>query len=379
MKKRFFNPRAGDNGSRIAASAFAKTNFTPQPPKLTVAQHNVTRAVSDYRGNAGNIQAIDEAVAKASRWVEPLQREIGRVIVGQQRLIDGLLVALVAKGHLLVEGVPGLAKTLSVKTLAAAIQVKFQRIQFTPDMLPADFVGSMIHNPRRGLFRRKRGPVFSNLILADEINRAPAKVQSALIEAMQDRQVMLGEEMHALPDPFLVVATQNPLAQECVYPLAEAQSDRFMLKIDVDYPNRIEEDAIQDAMATSEPSHTVAPVATGDDIVNARHVVNTIYIDEKVKTYIVDLVRATRAPEAFGMALGEFIRCGASPRATIFLTLTSRASAFLQGRGYVTPQDVKNLALDVLRHRVTVSYEAESEDITSEDLVKEIVATVPVP
>ena len=376
---KFFKPGAGGKGSRIPASALAKFDLGNQPSASRIAPREMTTARADYSGRNSSIQAINEAVAKSSAWVHPLQQEMSRVIVGQQHLIDRLLIGSIANGHLLLEGVPGLAKTLSLKTLAAAIRVKFQRIQFTPDMLPADIVGTMIYNPRDGSFHTKRGPVFSNLILADEINRAPAKVQSALLEAMQERQVTLGDETHKLPDPFLVMATQNPLEHEGTYPLPEAQVDRFMLKVMVDYPNRVEERAIQDAMATTEPSFAVTPVVTGDDIIAARRVVNTIYVDEKVKDYIVDIVGATRDPRAHGLELNGFIQYGASPRATIFLTLAARASAFLQGRGYVTPQDVKNLALDVLRHRVAVSYEAEAEDITSEDIVKEILETLPVP
>ena len=376
---KFFKPGAGGKGSRIPASALAKFDLGNQPSASRIAPREMTTARADYSGRNSSIQAINEAVAKSSAWVHPLQQEMSRVIVGQQHLIDRLLIGSIANGHLLLEGVPGLAKTLSLKTLAAAIRVKFQRIQFTPDMLPADIVGTMIYNPRDGSFHTKRGPVFSNLILADEINRAPAKVQSALLEAMQERQVTLGDETHKLPDPFLVMATQNPLEHEGTYPLPEAQVDRFMLKVMVDYPNRVEERAIQDAMATTEPSFAVTPVVTGDDIIAASRVVNTIYVDEKVKDYIVDIVGATRDPRAHGLELNGFIQYGASPRATIFLTLAARASAFLQGRGYVTPQDVKNLALDVLRHRVAVSYEAEAEDITSEDIVKEILETLPVP
>ena len=376
---KFFKPGAGGKGSRIPASTLAKFDAGSHAPAAAVEPRSTVHRRSDYSGHNSSIQAINEAVAQTSAWVHPLQQEIGRVVVGQQNLIDRLLVGLVGNGHLLLEGVPGLAKTLSLKTLAAAIQVKFQRIQFTPDMLPADIVGTMIYNPRDGSFYTKHGPVFSNLILADEINRAPAKVQSALLEAMQERQVTLGDETHRLPDPFLVMATQNPLEHEGTYPLPEAQVDRFMLKVIVDYPNRVEERAIQDMMATTEPTFAVTPVVTGEDIIRARRVVNTIYIDEKVKDYIVDIIGTTRAPQAYGMELNNFIQNGASPRATIFLTLAARASAFLQGRGYVTPQDVKDLALDVLRHRVTVSYEAEAEDITSEDIVKEILETLPVP
>ena len=328
--------------------------------------------------NAG-IQAINEAVQQASHWVRPLEQEIGRVIVGQKYLIDRLMVGLIANGHILLEGVPGLAKTLSLRTLAAAIQAQFQRIQFTPDMLPADVVGTLIYNPRDGSFHTKHGPIFSNLVLADEINRAPAKVQSALLEGMQERQVTLGNDTFALPNPFLVLATQNPVEQEGTYPLPEAQVDRFMLKLVIGYPNRAEELAIQDMMGTTAPDLGVNPVVTTDDILHARTVVNSIYVDQKLKEYIVDLVLATRDPKAHGLDLNGYIQYGASPRATINLTVASKASAFLQGRGYVTPQDVKNLAMDVLRHRVTISYEAEAENLTSENIVQTILDTVPVP
>jgi MoxR-like ATPase len=308
-----------------------------------------------------------------------LRQEIGRVLVGQKNLVDRLLVGLVTNGHILLEGVPGLAKTLSLKTLAAATQLKFHRLQFTPDMLPADIVGTMIYNPRDGSFHTKRGPIFSNFILADEINRAPAKVQSALLEAMQERQVTLGDETYALPQPFLVMATQNPLEQEGTYPLPEAQVDRFMLKVIVDYPNRSEERAILDSMATSEPNLGVQPVVSGEDVLAARRVVNSVYVDDKLRDYIVDIVLATRAPKRYGIDLNGYVRYGASPRATIALTMAARAWAFINGRGYVTPQDVKTFALDVLRHRVAVSYEAEAENISSEDIITKVLETLPVP
>lgn len=326
-----------------------------------------------------SIQAINESVQKASSWVQPLQQQMGKVIIGQKYLIDRLLIGLIANGHILLEGVPGLAKTLSLKTLAAAIQTKFQRLQFTPDMLPADIVGTLIYNPRDGNFTTKQGPIFSNLVLADEINRAPAKVQSALLEAMQERQVTLGEETFRLPDPFLVLATQNPIEQEGTYPLPEAQVDRFMLKLQIGYPSRNEERAILDAMATTDPVHTVSPVVDAAHFIEARRVVNTIYMDDKVKDYIVDLVWATRDPKAYKLNLNGYIQFGASPRATISLTLASKAWAFLQGRGYVTPQDIKTIGMDVLRHRVAVSYEAEAQNMTSEDVIKKIFDAVPVP
>jgi MoxR-like ATPase len=326
-----------------------------------------------------SIQAINEHVQRAASWVPLLQQEIGRVIIGQKYLVDRLLVGLVANGHLLLEGVPGLAKTLSLKTLAGAINAKFQRLQFTPDMLPADIVGTLIYNPRDGAFTQKRGPVFANLVLADEINRAPAKVQSALLEAMQERQVTLGEETLPLPDPFLVLATQNPIEQEGTYPLPEAQVDRFMLKLRIDYPTRAEERAILDRMATTAPSLGVQRVLDPEHIVASRQAVDGIYVDDKVKDYIVEIVLATRDPKAHRLDLQPYIQFGASPRATINLTLASKAWAFLQGRGYVTPQDVKSIAPDVLRHRVIASYEAEAENLTSEDLIRRILDAVPVP
>ena len=325
------------------------------------------------------IQALEDEVATHSAWVAPLEQEIGRVIVGQRALVERLLVGLLANGHLLLEGVPGLAKTLALKTLAGTVRADFQRIQFTPDMLPADIVGTLIYNPRDGGFVTKRGPVFANLVLADEINRAPAKVQSALLEAMQERQVTLGEETHRLPDPFLVLATQNPIEQEGTYPLPEAQVDRFMMKLVVGYPNRTEERAILDAMATSAPSLDVRQVVDAGEIARARQVVNRVYVDDRVKDYVVDLIAATRKPEDYGLPLGSYIQYGASPRATINLTLAAKALAFLRGRGYVTPLDVKSLAPDVLRHRVAVTYEAEAEGVTSEQLVTRILETLPVP
>jgi MoxR-like ATPase len=386
MKTQFWNKFSAGNAGGTAilepghtdadfdAAKYQAAPFSARPGPTPVA-----RPASPAAGPNANIQAINEEVRNASAWVTPLRQQIGRVIVGQHNLVDRLLIGLVTNGHLLLEGVPGLAKTLAVKTLAAATSVKFQRLQFTPDMLPADIVGTLIYNPRDGSFSTKHGPIFANLILADEINRAPAKVQSALLEAMQERQVTLGEETYALPDPFLVLATENPLEQEGTYPLPEAQVDRFMLKVILNYPNRTEEIAIQEAMSTSEPSWNIEPVISGEDIIRARRVVNTIYIDEKVKHYIVDLVLATRDPRPYKIDLNGYVQCGASPRATINLTLAARASAFLQGRGYVTPQDVKDLVFDVLRHRVAVSYEAEAENITSEHIIQKIVEELPVP
>ena len=347
----------------------------PQPLPATRPGHSG----NGHSGQNLRIQTINEQVQQTSAWVRPLQQEISHVVVGQKHLLDRLLVGLLTNGHILLEGVPGLAKTLSLKTLASATHLQFRRLQFTPDMLPADIVGTMIYNPRDGSFHTKHGPVFANFSLADEINRAPAKVQSALLEAMQERQVTLGDETHRLPEPFLVMATQNPLEQEGTYPLPEAQVDRFTLKVVVTYPNRVEERAILDAMATSEPDLGVQPVVSGEEILRARRVVNSIYVDSKIKDYIVDLVWATRDPKHHGLDLNGYVRYGASPRATIALTLAARAWAFLQGRGYVTPQDVKTLALDVLRHRVAVSYEAEAENISAEDIITKVMETLPVP
>ncbi|MEI8107686.1 MAG: MoxR family ATPase [Verrucomicrobiota bacterium] len=324
-------------------------------------------------------QEITEEVKIASQWIKPLQAEIARVLIGQKYLVDGLLTGLLTNGHILLEGVPGLAKTLAVKTLASCIRTGFQRIQFTPDLLPADLIGTLIYNPRTGEFTTKRGPLFSNLILADEINRAPAKVQSALLEAMQERQVTIGDTTYPLADPFLVLATQNPLEQEGTYQLPEAQLDRFMLKLRVGYPSKAEERKILDLMATSAPNLQVEAVTEPGDILRAREVVNGIYVDDRVKDYIVDVVFATREPASYRLKLEGMIRYGASPRATIALTLAARASAFIAGRGYVTPQDVKNVGTDVLRHRIIVSYEAEAEEMTSERIIEKIFAGLAVP
>jgi MoxR-like ATPase len=344
-----------------------RTPPRPRPAPVTSAGPNAA------------IREIQAAVAEHSTWVQPLRDELARVIVGQKHLLEGLLVALLTNGHVLLEGVPGLAKTLSLKTLAAAVNVNFKRLQFTPDMLPADIVGTTIYSPQDGMFRVKHGPIFSNLILADEINRAPAKVQSALLEGMQERQVTIGDETFALPEIFLVLATQNPLEHEGTYPLPEAQLDRFMMKVIIDYPNETEERAILEAMATTEPALGVNAVVTEEQLLEARRVVNSVYIDEKIKDYIVSLVLATRNPQAYNLQLNGHIEYGASPRATINLTMAARASAFLAGRAYVTPQDVKQLAPDILRHRIGVSYEAEAENITSEDVIQKILATLPVP
>lgn len=320
-----------------------------------------------------------EQIAKSAAWVEPLREEIGRVLVGQQGLVDRLLVALLTNGHVLLEGVPGLAKTLAVRTLSACLKAKFQRIQFTPDLLPADVVGTMVYHPKDGTFTPRLGPIFANLILADEINRAPAKVQSALLEAMQERQVTIGETTYKLPDPFLVLATQNPIDQEGTYSLPEAQLDRFLLKVRVDYPTPMEERKVLDAMATSAPKLDVSPVIDASEIVASRSVVNALYMDDKVKDYIVALIHATRNPAPVAPHLKLLIRCGASPRGTINLALASKAYAFLAGRNYVTPNDVKQLAPDILRHRILLSYEAEAEGTTTEDVVKQLLEKLPVP
>jgi MoxR-like ATPase len=328
---------------------------------------------------SNSVLELNEKIQAASAWVSPLRTAIGQIIIGQQYLVDRLILGLISNGHVLLEGVPGLAKTLSVRTLASAISANFQRIQFTPDLLPADIIGTLVYNPKDHSFETKKGPVFANLVLADEINRAPAKVQSALLEAMQERQVTIGEETHDLPHPFLVLATENPIDQEGTYQLPEAQVDRFMLKLNVGYPSKEEERAILDRMATTSTLEDVQPVISPNDILDARKVVNEVYVDDKIKNYIVDIVFATRSPKDYNLQSDSLIQFGGSPRATISLTLAAKGWAFLQGRGYVTPQDVKTIAMDVLRHRVIVSYEAEAEGKTSEDIVQEILDTLPVP
>jgi len=325
------------------------------------------------------ITAINERVREGSAFAYRLREEIATVVVGQRYLVDRLLIGLLANGHVLLEGVPGLAKTLSVKSLAQALQASFRRIQFTPDLLPADLIGTLVYSPRDGTFTTKRGPIFAQIVLADEINRAPAKVQSALLEAMQERQVTIGEETHPLPEPFLVLATQNPIEQEGTYPLPEAQVDRFMLKLRITYPSREEERQILDRMATTAPPHEIRPVVSTADVLAARMLVDQVYVDDKIKEYIVDLVLATRDPKAFALDLGPLIEYGASPRATLALALAARAHAFLAGRGYVTPQDVKSIAPDVLRHRIVPSYEAEAEDVDADELVQRVLDGVPVP
>jgi MoxR-like ATPase len=326
-----------------------------------------------------DVRNIGEQVQAAAEPFDRLLQELHRVIVGQDTLLNKLFVGLLANGHILIEGVPGLAKTTAVACLAAGIDTTFQRLQFTPDLLPADLIGTLIYRPQDGKFEVSKGPIFANVILADEINRAPAKVQSALLEAMQERQVTIGKETFRLDEPFIVLATQNPIEQEGTYPLPEAQVDRFMLKLEVTYPSKAEERLILDRMGETSPLKLVEPVMKPEHIATARKLVDQIYIDDRIKDYIVDLVQATRQPEAYRLDLRNLIQYGASPRATIFLTLGAKASAFLAGRGFVTPQDVKNVALDVLRHRVIVTYEAEAEEKTPEQVVRQILDHVAVP
>ncbi len=328
---------------------------------------------------AVDVKQIGERVERESGLIGRVREEVRKVIIGQEYLIDRLLLALLCNNHVLIEGVPGLAKTLSVTTLARAVQCTFHRIQFTPDLLPADVIGTLIYDPKNGGFVVKKGPVFAQIILADEINRAPAKVQSALLEAMQERQVTIGDETHPLQEPFLVLATQNPIEQEGTYPLPEAQVDRFMLKLKVTYPSKEEEHRILKRMARSKMDVSVSPVIEPGDILRLRELADEIYMDDKIEEYIVNLVECTRNTSAYQLNIGNLIRYGASPRATIYLAMASRAHALLQGRGYVTPQDVKSIAMDVLRHRVILSYEAEAEEKTPEDLVKQILDRVEVP
>ena len=326
-----------------------------------------------------DIAKLNDRIREESSFVTLLKGEVGKVIVGQSRMIDRLLIGLLCRGHILLEGVPGLAKTLAVATLAQAIDTGFRRLQFTPDLLPADLVGTLVYNQKTGEFVPKKGPLFSNIILADEINRAPAKVQSALLEAMQERQVTIGDTTYPLAEPFLVLATQNPIEQEGTYPLPEAQVDRFMLKLKIVYPTREEEKQILERMAgDSVPS--VQKIITVDKILSARSVVNEIYMDPKVEDYIVNLVFASREPVSVGLSeLKDLIAWGASPRATLNLTRAARAHAFIRGSGYVTPEDVKSIGMDVLRHRIIITYEAEAENITPEDIVQKIFDRVEVP
>jgi MoxR-like ATPase len=324
------------------------------------------------------INEINQKVKNENKFIEQLLSEVHRVIIGQKYMIERLLIGLLTRGHILIEGVPGLAKTLSVKTIASAIESKFQRIQFTPDLLPADLIGTMIFNQKDGTFYPRKGPVFANIILADEINRAPAKVQSALLEAMQERQVTIGDSTYALEEPFLVLATQNPIEQEGTYPLPEAQIDRFMLKLEIDYPDPKEERQILDLMAQDDVipvNRVVAPA----DILRLRSVVKEIYMDDRIKDYIVQLVLATRKPQEFKLDIKDLIQFGASPRATIYLAQAARAHAFIKGRGYVTPDDIKAIGMDVLRHRIILTYEAEAEEVTTESVISRIFDAVQVP
>ncbi|HEY5242742.1 MAG TPA: MoxR family ATPase [Polyangiaceae bacterium] len=326
-----------------------------------------------------DVRALNELVAKESAFADRLMNEVGKVIVGQQYMLERILIGLLTGGHVLLEGVPGLAKTLTVRTLCDAIHAKFARIQFTPDLLPADLVGTVVYNMPKGEFTSKLGPIFANLVLADEINRAPAKVQSALLEAMQERQVTIGDKTYPLPEPFVVMATQNPIEQEGTYPLPEAQIDRFMLMVKVGYPTREEERKIMDRMTQPE-ALKVQPVVTPAELIDARSVVKQVYVDEKVKEYIVDVVFATREPAKHGLKdLAPLVEYGASPRASIALNLAARAHAFLRHRGYVTPEDVKAVGPDVLRHRLVLTYEADAEEVTAEQIVKRVFEVVEVP
>jgi len=324
-------------------------------------------------------RALNDLVQQESKFIDDILTEVGRVIVGQNTMVERLLIGLLARGHVLLEGVPGLAKTLTVRTLCDVLQAQFARVQFTPDLLPADLVGTVIYRPQDGTFVPKKGPIFANLVLADEINRAPAKVQSALLEAMQEGQVTLGDQTFKLPDPFIVMATQNPVEQEGTYPLPEAQIDRFMLMVKVGYPTREEERAIMDRQTAVSPA-SVSPKVTPEQILAARKVIPEIYVDDKLKDYIISLVFATRDPQKAGLKeLAPMIRYGASPRASIALNMAARARAFLQHRGYVIPEDVKAIGMDVLRHRISLTYEAEAEEVTADQVVSRIFEAVEVP
>ncbi|MDB2429379.1 AAA family ATPase [Akkermansiaceae bacterium] len=324
-------------------------------------------------------QALQQKLSASSTWVNAIREEMASVLVGQENLVNKLLIGLLSNGHILLEGVPGLAKTLAVKALAGSLQAQFARVQFTPDLLPADLIGTMIYNSEEKSFSPKLGPIFANLILADEINRAPAKVQAALLEAMQERQVTIGDHSYALPAPFLVLATQNPIDQEGTYSLPEAQLDRFLLKVIVDYPNRDEELNILDRMASSTVKDTTKAVVNPEMIAESRRIVDQIYIDPAVKGYIVDLVQATRDPSKYEGSLKSLIQSGSSPRATINFALAARARAFLEQRAFVTPADIKELAPEILRHRILLSYEAEAENVTTDDVIQRLMARVPVP
>ena len=325
-----------------------------------------------------DIAKTTDLIKEQSQLVESLRHEVNKVLVGQERLLDRMLIALITGGHILLEGVPGLAKTTAVKTLAQALGLKFQRISFTPDLLPADVVGTLIYNPKEGTFAPKKGPVFTNLLLADEINRAPAKVQSARLESMQEHQVTIGDTTYHLPEPFLVMATQNPIEQEGTYPLPEAQIDRFMLKCKIEHPSKDDERRIMNRF-TRKFDAAVVPVVSGEQVLGMRDVLDQVYCDEKVGDYILDIVFATRKPEDYKLDIKHQIEYGASPRATLYLNLASRANAMLKGRAYATPQDVKEIAHDVLRHRIILTYEAEAEEVTSEDIIDRILSEIPVP
>ncbi len=326
-----------------------------------------------------DITALNEKIRKESEFIDILFNEIGKAIIGQKQMLERLVVGLLGNGHVLLEGVPGLAKTLAIKSLAASMKAKFQRIQFTPDLLPADLIGTLIYNQKESNFTIKKGPIFANFILADEINRAPAKVQSALLEAMQERQVTIGDSTFKLDEPFLVLATQNPIEQEGTYPLPEAQVDRFMLKVKITYPTREEEQKIM-RLNTSAETPSINPVISPEDILRARKLVHEVYVDEKIEKYILDIVFATRNPKEYGLdELTDLISYGASPRASINLALGARAMAFIRRRGYVIPEDVRSICTDILRHRIAVTYEAEAEDITSETIISKILNRVEVP
>ena len=327
-----------------------------------------------------NLTEVNEKISKESAFVDDLRKAFSRIIIGQKELINKIIISLLANGHILLEGVPGLAKTLIVKTLAQLIDTKFQRLQFTPDMLPADLLGTLIYNQKTGEFETRKGPIFANIILADEINRAPSKVQSALLEAMQERQITIGEKTFILAPPFLVLATQNPIEQEGTYPLPEAQIDRFMFKLKVDYPEKDEERLIIRQSAITSFELNLKPVISSEHILNAQKVVNEIYVDEKIEEYVLNLVFATRKPEKYNLPeLKGLIDYGGSPRASINLTLAAKSRAFLEHRGYVTPEDIRYIGMDVLRHRIILSYEAEAEEMTSEDIIQRLYDTVEIP
>lgn len=329
---------------------------------------------------AFNLSELNERIRSENLFVTSIQQEIGKVIVGQHVMVERLIIGLLCNGHILLEGVPGLAKSLTVSTLSRTIRTSFRRIQFTPDLLPADLIGTLIYNQKTGAFETKKGPIFSNIVLADEINRSPAKVQSALLEAMQERQVTIGKKTHGLDDPFMVLATQNPIEQEGTYPLPEAQVDRFMLKVVLGYPNKEEELEIIKRMANTNGSIKVSNVVSPEDLMRARKVVNDIYIDEKIHHYITDIVFATREPESYNLTdIGDLIEYGASPRASIYLAMAGKAKAFIQGRGYVTPEDIRDIVWDILRHRIILTFEAEAEEVTTVNIIQRIIDTVEVP